>query len=852
MAFYPEQIPQMTKDLQQWDCYKLEVVDGDTTKVPYNPTTGQRASSTDPLSWVPFTVAEAAYRDLELYDGICFFVTKESGLVFIDLDDSIKDGHIEPWAMDIVKQFDSYSEISQSGEGLHLLIDGTKPGAKCRTAAYPHKIEIYDHARQACITGDVLEGHSSIEARQVALDKLYHEIFGEEQPQQATAAPGRSNLSDEDVLLKARTAKNGADFEALWKGSLLGYNGDESAADQAMMNKLAFYCGGDRVQMERLFSQSQLGQRQKWTDRQDYRGRTISKALAGRTEFYGPKRETATDVITEAELEAYRMPSGPKFSCNLPADHFITRYIGYGKEISDAYPDYWLAGAIHELAVVSDKKIKFVIKQDIIYTNLYMYIAGDSTLARKTTALKKSDNMILMVKGQHYLNTKVPNEFSPEAFIEHMDEFNHSSWVRDEAAGVLSLMKKDYMRGFKDTLMQLYDCTPITRMLRTSQRKADKTNFNVADPFLNVFFCSTDAALGANTELNDTLSGFLARFLFFFPQGEKDSYMPLEKGAAAHSALEEIVRAQLSEIAAKMDSITECVDMDYTPEARAYYNEWQNRREHELARLKDGFSSQIFGRLMPTVVKLAMLFELGSPDFDVKRPIRLEYFVEACRLVDEYFLPTARAVYDLVGSNAEKAVIDRIMAFLKRNGGKATRRAISRDAKIKSKELDEYLSTMIDNGSAFQREVLNEETGRKATYIFLGDVSMVPNVPNVSNVPNVTKQDFTRETKGTLAQLETKETHETIKVDVVEGESESSSPTIGPNPRKEDPGFQSWKAGMKKRQCCLCGRSFPYDLTPYVGSGKRGYICATCHMHGPPSEPAKADPQTKLEQAEAT
>ena len=545
-------------------------------------------------------------------------------------------------------------------------------------------------------------------------------------------------------------------------------------------------------------------------------------------------------VITEAELEAYRMPSGPKFSCNLPADHFITRYIGYGKEISDAYPDYWLAGAIHELAVVSDKKIKFVIKQDTIYTNLYIYIAGGSTLARKTTALKKSDNMILMVKGQNYLNTKVPNEFSPEAFIEHMDQFNHSSWVRDEAAGVLSLMKKDYMRGFKDTLMQLYDCTPITRMLRTSQRKADKTNFNVADPFINVFFCSTDAALGANTELNDTLSGFLARFLFFFPQGEKDNYMPLEKGAAAHSALEEIVRAQLSEIAAKMDSMPECVDMDYTPEARAYYNEWQNRREHELARLKDGFSSQIFGRLMPTVVKLAMLFELGSQDFDVNRPIRFEYFVEACRLVDEYFLPTARAVYDLVGSNAEKAVIDRIIAFLKRNGGKATRRAISRDTKIKSKELDEYLSTMIGNGSAFQREVLNEETGRKATYIFLGDVSMVPNVPNVSNVPNVPKQDCTRETKGTLAQLETKETRETIKVDVKE--SELSSPTI----RKEDPGFTKFQERVRthRRNTCLwCGQHFEI---PLVVSVPGGFICAKCEREGKPSEPVKPDSQMKL------
>ncbi|OPY57388.1 MAG: hypothetical protein A4E49_00053 [Methanosaeta sp. PtaU1.Bin112] len=65
--------------------------------------------------------------------------------------------------------------------------------------------------------------------------------------------------------------------------------------------------------------------------------------------------------------------------------------------------------------------------------------------------------------------------------------------------------------------------------------------------------------------------------------------------------------------------------------------------------------------------------------------------------------------------------------------------------------------------------------------------------------------------------------------------------------RSEDPGFQRFKAGMSKRRCCLCGRSFPYDLTPYFNKGQSGFICATCHMEGPPSEPEKVDSQTKLE-----
>jgi phage/plasmid-associated DNA primase len=69
---------------------------------------------------------------------------------------------------------------------------------------------------------------------------------------------------------------------------------------------------------------------------------------------------------------------------------------------------------------------------------------------------------------------------------------------------------------------------------------------------------------------------------------------------------------------------------------------------------------------------------------------------------------------------------------------------------------------------------------------------------------------------------------------------------------KHDPDFEKFKAGMAKRKCCLCGRTFPYDLTPYFNNGLRGHICSTCHMQGPPPEPAKPDSQTKLGDDEAT
>jgi primase-polymerase (primpol)-like protein len=155
-SLYPENLPPEIKALHQWCAYKLEIVDDEKTKVPYSPTTGMRANSTDPTTWNSFEAALFAYQDLGVYDGICLMLLKENGIVFIDLDKSIDDGVIAPWALKIVKRFNGYTEKSQSGKGLHILIKGTKPGDRCRKASYPHVIEIYSHSRQCCLTGDVV------------------------------------------------------------------------------------------------------------------------------------------------------------------------------------------------------------------------------------------------------------------------------------------------------------------------------------------------------------------------------------------------------------------------------------------------------------------------------------------------------------------------------------------------------------------------------------------------------------------------------------------------------------------------------------------------------------------------
>lgn len=151
---HPVNIPPEARDTKQWSLWKREIKDGKPGKVPYQPN-GKKAKSNDPSTWYSFEVALSTYQDIGGFDGICWMMpVKPSDIIFIDIDRCINNGVIEPWALETVKRFDSYTERSQSGNGLHILIKGQKPIKRCRK--YGNPFEIYDCLRPCYLTGDVV------------------------------------------------------------------------------------------------------------------------------------------------------------------------------------------------------------------------------------------------------------------------------------------------------------------------------------------------------------------------------------------------------------------------------------------------------------------------------------------------------------------------------------------------------------------------------------------------------------------------------------------------------------------------------------------------------------------------
>ena len=295
----PVGVPNEFVDIDQWICWREEERDGKPTKIPVTLGTGTFASSTDPETWTDFETAVEYARNDEA-DGLGFVFTDADPFVGIDLDDcrDPETGSVDDDAREIVNQLDSYTEVSPSGTGFHVLIKGELPDGRNRKGC----VEMYDSARFFTMTGDCVDVKpQTVEERQEALAEVHREYVHE--PSMAgEAASAETNgtpetptadvdLTDQELIEKAQNAANGEKFERLWHGDIHAYE-SQSEADMAFCCLLAFWTGGDEKRMDELFRQSELI-RPKWdeqhfADGATYGERTIERAIRNTSEFYEP------------------------------------------------------------------------------------------------------------------------------------------------------------------------------------------------------------------------------------------------------------------------------------------------------------------------------------------------------------------------------------------------------------------------------------------------------------------------------------------------------------------------------------------------------------------------------------
>jgi putative DNA primase/helicase len=301
---------------EQWICWREENRNGDTTKIPVDPETGNFASSTDDRTWSDLETA-LEYASTGRADGIGFVFTRTDPLVGIDLDKcrDPETGRPDPETKEIIQRLESYTEISPSGTGYHVLVHGELSDGRNRRGG----IEMYYQSRFFTVTADHVDGTpTSINERQEALEAVQEAFVAEDDTDDGIDATtgGRRDessqsqtldLEDEVLLEKARSAGNGEKFDRLWRGNTSGYD-SQSEADMALCCLLAFWTGGNRMQMDRLFRQSGLI-RGKWddvhhADGSTYGEKTLERAIAATDDFYEPTTSTVETSVDAAVTDS--------------------------------------------------------------------------------------------------------------------------------------------------------------------------------------------------------------------------------------------------------------------------------------------------------------------------------------------------------------------------------------------------------------------------------------------------------------------------------------------------------------------------------------------------------------------
>jgi len=335
-----EKLPEQLKRDGRFCLWKYEERNGRMTKVPYQ-INGKRASSANCNT---FSDYKLVIDSLKGFDGIGIGVFDD--FCMVDIDHCIFDGTLTQMAQVIVDEIDSYTEISPSGTGIRIV---------CRVSSLSYDktkyyinnqklgLEIYASGvtKKFCtITGNVIK-KCDVEERSEQLAYILEKYMLRPVAKKKSIKTENpeSYLSDESVIRLAMASKQGEKFKSLWNGEIPSGK-SHSDADMSLACILAFWCGGDAIQMDRLFRKSGL-MRDKWERIQSgttYGAITIEKAASQAVEFYKPFSKTLAEMDFDDTLQVLieldvannrRYPWNDNGSGRLFADVYedIARYV---------------------------------------------------------------------------------------------------------------------------------------------------------------------------------------------------------------------------------------------------------------------------------------------------------------------------------------------------------------------------------------------------------------------------------------------------------------------------------------------------------------------------------------------
>lgn len=369
--------------------WRLIERDGKPTKVPFSGPE-KWAKSSDAATWLMLEEAQALAAKPG-FAGVGFMFAADGPYAGIDLD-KCRDpatGAIQPWAQRLIDRFASYTEVSPSGTGVHILVRGALPGPgkKKNRPDGLGAVEMYCRGRYFTVTGHLLTGApTSIEARQQIVDDVYARL-GDGEAQTTDAAPSGPLTTDDDAMVaRIEASRESPAFHRLFSAGETRPNRTASENDLELATIICRYTADD-AQVERIMRAAPI-RRDKW-DRKgdDYLTRTIRTA----------RRKTGTTASSGGPVDAGFLDFGAVHDAPPAAVGWLV------DSIWPVGARGWIAGEAKlgkswlalELAVCIAAGVPFLDRHAITQPGLVFYLTEESNLRNIYNRLR----MLLLAKG---------------------------------------------------------------------------------------------------------------------------------------------------------------------------------------------------------------------------------------------------------------------------------------------------------------------------------------------------------------------------------------------------------------------------------------------------------------------
>ena len=389
---------------------------------------------------------------------------------------------------------------------------------------------------------------------------------------------------------------------------------------------------------------------------------------------------------------------------NMEFPGFINDYIEHAAWCTDAPKEYHYVCALNILSILAGRDLMISTRQTKIFPNLYISMLGNSTISRKSASV---DVMEDVLDNVFVADHKLPNSFSPEAFVELMSKEEKRHIINDEAGSFLLNMKRSYMADMKEILNLFYDGKSYNRQLRSGKGK--QSEFNVDAPYLNVFLATTPKNFMAGSEEIDVRSGWLARFIFCHPQYKRELRSINFDAEAKDGMVEDICRYALG----IKEWLRNHDEMKVSRNAQEIYVNWCDSLEAILIESDDEIANALTGRMEINCLKIALIHAI-SRKTPIISPGDMDSAIDVC---EKFFYPCGlsimRDIEEQTRTDLVARIIDIVIRTLKRKGGEAKRRDLLNAANIKSKDFEDIIDTLIDGGRV--REVRGEDHGKNTS-----------------------------------------------------------------------------------------------------------------------------------------